>query len=111
MGAIIAGAIAGVIGWGVKKLTQSTFSAVVCTGLFMAVMTLLPFSIEMPNSMYKFLVNGSITKIFATVGYLIPLQDILTCTCFILLCRYSGLLFNLAIKLFSWISKTVGSGQ
>lgn len=111
MGAIIIGAIGGVIGWGVKKLTESTFSAVVCTGLFMAVMTLLPFSIELPSSMYNFLIGGEVTKMFGMVGYLIPMHDILICVCFIILCRYSGLLFNLGVKVFNWISKIVGSSQ
>lgn len=111
MGAIIIGAIGGVIGWGVKRLTESTFSAVVCTGIFIAVMTLLPFSIELPDSMYQLLTNGTVTKMFGTIGYLVPMRDILTCVCFIILCRYSGLLFSLAIKLFNWISKIVGSSQ
>ena len=111
MGTLIVGTIGAVIGWGVKKLTESTFSALVCTGLFMAAMTLLPFSIEMPQSMYQALLSSNIAKVFATVGYLIPIRDILTCTCFILICRYAGTLWGLVVKIFNWITKTVGGGQ
>lgn len=111
MGAIIAAAISGVIGWGVKKLTESTFTAVVCTGLFMGAMTLLPFSIELPNAMYHGLKSENISTFFGAVGYMVPLKDILVCICFIILCRYSGLLWGLGLKIFNWIGKTVGGGQ
>lgn len=108
MGALVAGAISAVVGWGVNKLTQSTFTAVVCSGLFLVAMAVLPFSIAMPQSMYNYLLKGNIAKVFEAACYILPMEDILTCVCFIILCRYANVLWGIAMRIFHFISKTVG---
>lgn len=111
MGALLVGAIGTVIGWGVKKLTESTLTAVALTGLFLAAMTLLPFSVEMPSEMYRSLMVGEIGSFFASVGYMIPLKTILTSVCLITLCRYSKILINLVIHIFNWLLKIVNGSK
>lgn len=57
--------------------------------------TIMPFSLALPDSIYNFLIDNPISYVFGLVDYFLPLEFMLTCFLFIMLSKYASLLFSI----------------
>lgn len=86
-----------------KVVLKSIAKPTIISTIFLAIFTLIPFSIELPPSIYDMLSKGTIVKIFNTIYYFFPVDFALNCLLTIILSHYVSLLWNMVSYIFNKI--------
>lgn len=84
-----------------KNLLKGIGKPALITTVFIAVLTLVPFNIALPQSIVDMLSKGSISKVFNLIYYFFPVDFALKCLLVIFLSNYVSLLWGMVNFIFS----------
>ena len=107
MGAIIGSALTVLTLKIGEFFTSKVGKTVLFASVFTALYVFLPVSISLPSSIYNALISDNVIMLLNTISLLLPVNFILTCFVFILLCRNLEILYSIFTVLSQLIVKAL----
>lgn len=105
----VSGGFLAVLGYKIVDFfTNKTTSTLIVSSVFLGIFLLLPIDIRIPYSIYKVVVSEDVVVILNTIALFFPVNFILACFLFIMLCRHAHFLYKIYCSIASWLMKGLG---
>lgn len=92
----------------VDFFTNKTTSTLIVSSIFLGIFFLLPIDIRIPYSIFKVVVSEDVVMILNTIAMFFPVNFILACFLFIMLCRHAHFIYKVYCAVASWLMKGLG---
>lgn len=100
-----------VIGAGAMAALKTLFSKIakpaLISTILLAIFTLVPFNIALPQELVNVLLKGNVAKVFSIVSMFFPVRFFLTCFLTIFLSHYVSFFWNMITFVFNKISNFI----